>query len=132
MRVSTLFDAVVGIAAAACALVAIWLVAVVATVLPDRDPGGIPGWGLFAAGLLGYVGLAIARLRGATPSGTGRLAIAASVVATIVGGYVLVVGLTRTTDFEGYLVVIGASVLALGIAMLARELTGPSPTSPRP
>jgi hypothetical protein len=132
MRASTVLDAVVVLAAASCALIAIWLLTVVATVLPDRDPGGIPGWALFAAGLLGYAALTIARLRGASPSRMGTLAIAASVVATIVGSWILVTALMRTADFEGYLVVIGASVVVLGIAVLAREFAGPPPTSRLP
>jgi hypothetical protein len=126
MRTWTPLDIVVVLAGAACALVAIWLLTVVATVLPDRDPGGIPGWALFAAGLLGYVGLTIARLRGAADRRWGTLTIVASGLAVIVGGSILVDALARTTDFEGYLVVIGASVFGLGIAMLAREITGRS------
>jgi hypothetical protein len=132
MRTWTPLDAVVLFAGAACAIVAIWLLAVVVTVLPGRDPGGIPGWALFAAGLLGYVGLTMARLRGASGRGWRTTAIAASGLAVIAGGYVLIGALARTTDFEGYLVIIGASVLALGIAVLAREFAGWSPNSSLP
>ncbi len=132
MRTWTPLDAVVALAGAACAFVAIWLLAVVVTVLPDRDPGGIPGWALFAVGLLGYVGLTIARLRGASGRRWRTVTIVASGLAVIAGGYVLVDALARTTDFEGYLVIIGASVVVLGIAVLAREFAGWSPSSSLP
>lgn len=129
MRTRTPLDTVVAVAGAACALIAVWLLVVVATVLPGRDPARIPGWALFAVGLLGYVGLTITRLGRASGARGATWAIAASVLAVIVGGYVLVVALARTTDFEGYLVVIGASVVALGVAVLAREIAGRSTSS---
>jgi hypothetical protein len=122
MRTWTALDAVVVLAAAACALVGVWLLVVVATVLPYRDPGSIPGWALFAVALLGYAAMTITRLRGTSGPRMDTLSIVTSVLSVIVGGYILVVALSRTTGFEGYLVVIGASVVVLGVAVLARDI----------
>jgi hypothetical protein len=110
------------IAAAASALTALWLLVVAVTVLPARDPGGVQAWSVFAIALLAFAAMTVVDVRPWTWAVPRGLLVVASLVAVTAGGFILATALGRTTDFEGYLVVIGGVVLAHGVIALLRAL----------
>jgi hypothetical protein len=119
-------DTVVAGIAVASGLTAAWLLFVIATVLPSRDPNGRLGWTVFALVLIGFVTLTAAYLvRRPRTRGLRTSVSAAALIAVMTGGYILVTALSETDHFEGYLVVIGAVVLAHGAAVLLHASTGP-------
>lgn len=110
-------DAGLVLAAVASAVTASWLLLVVLTVLPSRDPTSIPGWTVFALGLFAFVALTFIDLRRRPVPRLAHVAFTvASLVAIAVGAWVLIGALAKSVDFEGYLVVIGAVVLVHGVA----------------
>ena len=116
-------DAVVMVAASASALTATWLLIVTMTVLPARDPAGIPFWSAVTIGLLAYVALTAIYLRRGRRSPIVRAAaILASVAAVAVGGSWIVIMLTRRDGFEGYVVLIGAILAGHGAMVLLHVL----------
>lgn len=122
MRTSWL-DGVVSLAATASALTAAWLLVVVVTVLPARDPSSAPGWTAFAVALLAFSALSFIDPRRSASRRSPRVVMAAlSVVAVLVGGWVLMAAMSTTGHVEGYLVVIGAVVLVHGVVSLARSV----------
>jgi hypothetical protein len=112
-------DVIVAAAGIASGLTAAWLLLVVATALPSRDPNGRLGWTLFALALIGFVALTATYLARRPQARWLRLAVTSvAVIAIIVGVYILFVALTTVGHFEGYLVVIGAVVLVHGAAVV--------------
>lgn len=107
------------------ALVSVWLIAVIALVLPARDPAHIPMWIGIAAGFLGLAVLG----RACVTKGAGHRALrgsllAASIVAMGSGFYAIgemVEREERGLDSEGYIVLTGMILVghgATGIAYL--------------
>ena len=110
-------DGALVLAAIASAVTAAWLLFVILTVLPSRDPDSIPGWTIFSIGLLAFVALTSNEVRADVPSQPAQVAfMLASVVAIVIGAWILLVSISASVGFEGYLVVIGAVVLFHGIA----------------
>jgi hypothetical protein len=123
-------DGATAVAALASVLTAAWLLLVVATVLPSRDPSSVPGWTVFALALLAFVALTIADILRGGAGWPMRIAIGlSSVTASLVGGWILVATMTSTTHFEGYLVVVGAVVLVHGLVSLLRTVVGRRPVA---
>lgn len=118
-------DVVVMLAASASALTATWLLIVTMTVLPARDPAGIPFWSAVTIGLLAYVALtAIYLRRGRRTPIVRAAAVLASATAVAVGSSWIVVMLTRRDDLEGYVVLVGAILAGHGAMVLLHILVG--------
>jgi len=105
------------------ALVGLWLVWVLAAVLPSRDPAHIPLWRAVALGCFGYAGLSRAFLI-AGPRRHVLLwsVLAASVAAVGVGAYGVVSMLRIASaggDFEGCILLLGGLIGGHGLAALA-------------
>ena len=116
-------DIVVMLAASVSALTATWLLIVTLTVLPRRDPAGIPFWSAVTIGLLAYVALTAVYLRlGRRWRIVRAAAVPASIAAVAIGASWIVIMLTRRDDFEGYVVLIGAILAAHGAVVLLRAL----------
>jgi hypothetical protein len=115
------------LAAVASAVATTWLLLVVATVLPARDPGSQPFWTVFALAMVGLVALSLIVLRSRSAGRALRGASAMGfLLAMLVGAWIVVAAMSRS-DFEGYLVLIGAVVLINGIAGALHVLAGPKP-----
>lgn len=112
------------LAATASAFTAAWLLIVTTTVLPRRDPGGIPFWTSVAVGFLAYSALTAVYLRFGRSSAAGRTLIGlASIAALAIGGFWIVGMLTRTGEFEGYVVLMGAILAGHGATVLLHDVT---------
>ncbi len=119
MRERSSLDTLVIAAAVASMVVGAWLVLVISTVLPDRDPGMIGPWTAVAVGLLGYAGLTFLALVSRRPSTMLRRSLLAASGIAVVCGLILIVGtLARTDDFEGYVLLIGLVLVGHGVAVL--------------
>jgi hypothetical protein len=99
--------------------IAVWLVAVVLTVLPARDPARMPMWTAVAAGLAAYSALTLAWLATARV----RLALLiASVPVLALAAWVVITELRAASDasrFEGYLLLMGLLAGAHALVALA-------------
>ena len=111
-------------ATGASALVGAWLLLVAMTVLPARDPGMAGPWTAVAVGWLGYAALTARELiTTRRSSALHRPVVGASVIAISFGTWLLVGMLARRDDFEGYVVLIGAILVAHGVVVLLRDRT---------
>jgi len=114
------------VAAGASALTAAWLLLAVVTVLPARDPASIPFWTVFSVALLAFVALTVIDVRRGIVGRAARIVVAVmSVLAILVGGWILIASMSMTGHFEGYLVVIGLVAVVHGLALLARLVIRP-------
>jgi HAAS len=122
-RPRTIADSLVILAATVTALAAAWLIMVITLILPQRDPAGIPFWTTIAGGFVAYVGLTGFYLRPGRRSVVVRaIVVAASIMAIAVGVYGVVVEVSRATEFEGYVLLLGFILAGHGAAVLIREL----------
>ena len=119
-------------AAATTALVAIWLLWVIAVVLPARDPTHIPMWRLVAVCFVAYSGLSWAYLaRGPQDVILRWLVLALSATAVALGVLGIVLMLRRAAaggHFEGYIILMGLILCGHGMSafvytILARRIT---------
>jgi hypothetical protein len=103
-----------------------WLVSVVLTVLPARDPASVPLWSGVAIATTALVVVSLLAIRRSGASPAGLTAAVAILAATAVGFGLFTLGTEMTAarngDPEGYLFVIGvilAAQGALGLVWLA-------------
>jgi hypothetical protein len=121
-------DTLVVWAAIATACAGLWLLSVSVLVLPQRDPRGIPFWTIVALSFLAYAGLTALSLRSGRRSGLTRaVAAAASVGAIGLGLSFVATAVARTTDFEGYILLLGLILAGHGSVVLIRELARARP-----
>jgi hypothetical protein len=108
------------------ALIAAWLVMVLTTVMPVRDPGHIPVWSAITLGFLLYSGVTLAVvLLGPRPAMAGLLGIL-SFGAVAFGAFAVrtMVVATRTgAHFEGYQLLMGLAVGGHGLCALVYVAT---------
>jgi hypothetical protein len=104
------------------ALIAAWLVMVLTTVMPVRDPGHIPIWSAITLGFFLYSGVSLAVvLLGPRPALAWLLAVL-SVGAIAFGAFAvrsMVVASRTGGHFEGYQLVMGLAVAGHGLCALA-------------
>ncbi|HEX3428685.1 MAG TPA: hypothetical protein VHS36_07755 [Candidatus Limnocylindrales bacterium] len=108
------------LASIATAAMALWLVWVVMTVLPSRDPGHLQLWAVVAGASAVLVGLSLGATRRA--GATIHLLLALLSIVAIAFGLLVAVSFLTTTssgDREGYLILIGAILTIHGILGLA-------------
>ncbi len=121
-------------AAFSTALIAAWLVMVLTTVMPVRDPGHIPVWSAIALGFLLYSGVTLAVvLRGPRPALAGLLGIL-SLGAVAFGAFAvrtMVVATQTGAHFEGYQLLMGLAVGGHGLCALAYVALARAAASPR-
>jgi len=130
-RFGPAFRALLILCALATILVGLWLVFVIAVVLPSRDPEHIPMWSLITTCFFAYSGLTLLYLfRGPRSTWLRRIVTVMSLAAIAAGIY----GIMNAIDvarsgghFEGYIVLIGLvigghGVTALLYTMLTRRL----------
>ena len=106
----------------ATAAMALWLLYVIAFVLPARDPAHVPLWLGLAISYLAFAALSWAFLVAGPRHSVLRIAGPAGAVAAVAWGLVLVANGARVTHFEGYLLLMGAILVAHGLAALAYML----------
>ena len=113
-------------ASAATALVALWLLWVIAVVLPARDPAHIPMWRVVAVCFLLYSGLSWAYLlRGPRNVILRWLVLGLSAVAFACGVYGIVQMMRRAAaggHFEGYIILMGLILCGHGLSALVYTL----------
>jgi hypothetical protein len=101
---------------------AVWLFAVIATLLPARDPAHLPMWRWIALACLGYTGLSLAflcsRRRVAVLRGSFLVASTAAVGAGLYGIDSMVRTADRGGHFEGYLVLMGWILCCHGVTAI--------------
>ena len=104
------------------ALIAAWLVMVLTTVMPVRDPAHIPVWSAIMLGVFVYSGVTLAVvLQGPRPALAGLLALL-SVGAVAFGAFAvrsMAVAARTGAHFEGYLLLMGIAVGGHGVCALA-------------
>jgi hypothetical protein len=104
------------------ALIAAWLMIVLTTVMPVRDPGHIPVWSAITLGFLLYSGVTLAVvLLGPRPALAGLLVIL-SLGAVAFGAFAvrtMVVAARTGAHFEGYQLLMGLAVGGHGLCALA-------------
>jgi hypothetical protein len=104
----------------ATAAFAVWLVFVIAFVLPARDPAHVPLWRGIAGGLLAFSALSAAYLaRVPRRGGLERSVIVCSCAAIAAGLYGIVAMARAGAHFEGYIVLMGAILCGHGLTLLA-------------
>ena len=111
------------LAAAATTLIAVWLVGVIATVLPARDPAGIPLWSAIATAFLAYSALTATYLVAGPRHRVLRAGVLACSLAAIAAGAYGIVTMIRRADaghgFEGYVVLMGVALCGHGLVAIA-------------
>jgi len=120
----------------ATAAVGLWLMFVIATVLPARDPGHVSLWRAVATGCFAFSVLSWVCAFAASPA-LRRLLFATALVATAAGIYGIVSTVVRGGPgghFEGYLLLMGLILSGHGLtaatyALLAGRLAGPPPAA---
>jgi hypothetical protein len=110
------FRWLVAIAAGSSVLVACWLLAVTAWVLPSRDPAHVLPWQLVAGSLLAYSALSLAHVVGRL-RWLGWILAPASVVAIAVG-VVFIRNYASQARADGYILVMGLVIGAHGVLAL--------------
>ena len=102
-------------------LIAIWLLFVLATVMPARAPERIPMWAAIAAALSIYSALTLGFAAGKSSKAWIRVVIGGmSVLAVVAGGYGIGAMLTANgRAFEGYVLVMGIVLVVHGSSALA-------------
>jgi len=109
-------------------LIAIWLLFVLAMVMPARDPERIPIWTAIAAALSIYAALTLGFAAGKLAKAWLRVVIGGmSVLAVVAGAYGISAMLTANSQaFEGYVLVMGIVLVVHGSSALAYvTLRGP-------
>ena len=120
-------DQVALLAALGSSLVGAWLLVVTRTVLSSGDPGMIGIWTVAAVGFLAYaVFTVLLVLRDGRSPSLRWSAVALSVVAVAIGGYLIASMLAATEAFEGYLLLMGLVLAGHGAVVLVREVA-PAP-----
>jgi len=117
---------IVVLASLATGAVAIWLLAVIAFVLPSRDPAHVPMWTGVAVSLAVYASLCLGSVTfGAGRRGLAALVLVLSLVAIALGGYGVVAMFRASRNhFEGYLLLMGVILLGHGaVALVYTALT---------
>ncbi|HEY6194402.1 MAG TPA: hypothetical protein VI504_05110 [Candidatus Eisenbacteria bacterium] len=109
--------------ALATAGIALWLFAVVTTVLPAHDPAHVTLWTAFALGFLAYAAVTLAFVvRGPHPALLPAAVVVLSLAAIAFGGYA-VTSMLAAADagrhFEGYLLLMGVALAGHGLCALA-------------
>lgn len=110
-----------------CALatgaIALWLVVVITTVLPSRDPAHVPLWTALALGFFVYAALTLAFVvRGPRPPALPMAVVLLSLAAITFGGYAttrMLAAADSGAHFEGYLLIMGIVLAAHGLCALA-------------
>jgi hypothetical protein len=118
------------------ALVAVWLVAVIALVLPARDPAHIPMWICVAVGFLGLAVLS----RACVTKGAGhrelRVSLLLASIAAIGFGFRAIGEMVEREeaglDSEGSIVLMGLILVGHGVVALAYLLSGRDARRPAP
>ena len=114
------------------AVVGLWLLFVIAVVLPAHDPAHIPLWRGITAGFFAYCGLTWTYLiRGPRSAWLRGIVLVASVAAIAAGlyGIVNMINVARSGGhFEGYIIFMGLILCAHGLfaviyAVLSRHIT---------
>jgi hypothetical protein len=99
--------------------VAVWLFAVIGSVLPSRDPEHIPMWRGVAIAFLGYGGLSWAYIYAGLRSRILRMMILAFSVAAVGGGIFGIVAMARVVQRaghpEGYIFLMGLILCGHGV-----------------
>jgi len=125
-RFSLAFKLLLGVASGATAAVALWLLWVVAFVLPARDPTRIPMWLAVALCFMGYSALCWTYLRVGPSNKSLRWSVLTlSAFAMGLGVYGPAAMLWRTTaggHFEGYIVLMGAILFGHGLTGAINDL----------
>lgn len=103
----------------ATAGVATWLIWVSLTVLPSRDPERLTFWQGLAVAFFLYSAITVLYLL-ATPMRRSLILVltVASVAAFVFGAYAVLDMVVRSSDFEGYIVLIGAVLAGHGALVL--------------
>src|SRR5262245_59030280 len=130
--------AVLTLTALATAAIGAWLVLVVATVLPARDPAHVPLWSAVAAGSFVYSARTLLVARGGPRPALLRaaallLSLGAAVSGLTMAGSTMAAPPGAGRHFEGYLLVMGAAFAAHGLcalAYLARTAASARPVRP--
>ncbi len=106
--------------------VAVWLFAVIGSVLPSRDPAHIQMWRGVAIAFLGYGGLSWAYLCAGPRSIVLRGMILVISAAAVGAGLYGVVAMARAADrgghFEGYVVLMGLILCGHGVTAILHAL----------
>ena len=109
--------------ALATGAIALWLVGVIALVLPARDPARLPLWTGIAIAFALYAALSLAYvLRGPRPAVLVPAVVTASLAAIAFGSYLVQRMLAATgpgAHFEGYLLLMGVVLAGHGLCALA-------------
>ena len=109
--------------AVATGFVALWLFFVVVAVLPVRDPRHVPMWAGIATAFLGYAVLTLVFVaRRARPAWLVAIVCLGSVAAIAFGGHeidTVIKDVRAGVAFEGYLLLMGAVLVAHGACTLA-------------
>jgi hypothetical protein len=103
-------------------LIAAWLVMVLTTVMPVRDPGHIPVWSAITLGFLVFSGVTLGVVLRRPPPALAGLLVILSVGAVAFGAFAVrtMVVATRTgAHFEGYQLLMGLAVGGHGLCALA-------------
>jgi hypothetical protein len=109
-------------------LIAIWLLFVLAMVMPARDPERIPMWSAIAAAMSIYAALTLGFAAGTSAKAWIRVVIGGmSMLAVVAGAYGIAAMLTaKGRAFEGYVLVMGIVLVVHGSSALAYvTLRGP-------
>jgi hypothetical protein len=120
------FRALVALWTLATVGMAVWLVSVIAFVLPARDPGHIPMWMGIAAGFFAFSGLSGAYLLRAPRGGWLKWSVMGLACAAIAAGLYGIAAMARIADsgghFEGYIVLMGIILCGHGLTLLAHAV----------
>lgn len=104
----------------ATAGVAVWLMSVIAFVLPAHDPAHLPFWRIVLLGLLAFSALSAAWLmrgpRSTTLKWSLRVASAVAMAAGLTGLAQMMARANQGGDFEGYIVLMGIVLIGHGAA----------------
>jgi cation transport ATPase len=116
------FRIILVLASLATALVGLWLLSVIAFVLPSRDPSHIPFWKLVATCFFAYSALNWAYLILGPRLLLLRLAVLFASIAAILAGIYGIYSMIQTANagghFEGYIILMGLILCGHGILAL--------------
>ena len=126
-RLSSPLKTLLTCCAASTTLISFWLLTVLTTVMPVRDPGHVRLWTAITAGFLVYAALTFAVVvRGPRPALVRMLAVL-SLGALAFGGvaiHAMYVAATTGGHFEGYQLLMGLAIAGHGACALAYGLAG--------